>query len=167
MTQRAINYAKAIFDLKIPEECVHNTKDIITSNVELFEALTSPAVKTSEKHTVIDAIFDKEVRNFLKVVCDNESMNIISQIFEAYEELVRDSKNVIRATITFVKRPDDEQLEKIKVMVCKKYNKSGVLLELKEDASLIGGFILTVGDTMYDKSIQGTLSALYKTLVWR
>lgn len=167
MIQRAINYAKALFELNIPEECVHNAKDIIMENKDLLEALSNPTVKTSEKHTVIDDIFDKEVRSFLKVVCDNESMNIISQIFEAYERLVLDSKNVIRATITFVKRPDDEQLEQIKVMVCKKYNKSGVLLELKEDASLIGGFILTVGDTMYDKSIQGTLSSLYKTLVWR
>lgn len=167
MIQRAINYAKAIFELSLPEECVHNARDIITANKDLLEALTNPTIKASEKHTVIDNIFDKEVRSFLKVLCDNDSMNIISQIFEAYEELVLDSKNIIRATMTFVKRPDDEQLEQIKEMVCKIYNKSGVLLELKEDPTLIGGFILTVGDIMYDKSIQGTLSGLYKTLVWR
>jgi len=167
MTQQAMNFAKAIFDLNISEEHIENAKDIIMANKELYEALSNPAVKNSEKHSVIDKIFDKEIRNFLKVLCDYNSMNQISQIFDAYDAIVLEGKNIIRATITFVIRPDNNQLEKIKEFLCSKYNKADVLLELKEDPSLIGGFILTVGDTMYDKSIRGSLSSLSKTLVWR
>ena len=133
MTQSAINYAKAIFELGIPEESVSKAKNIIIENKDLLEALSSPTVKISNKHTVIDDIFDKEIRSFFKVLCDNESISIVSQIFEAYEELVLESKNIIKATITYVQRPDDKQLEQIKEIICKKYNKSGVLLELKED----------------------------------
>ncbi|MFU0828355.1 MAG: hypothetical protein ACFWTJ_12655 [Lachnoclostridium sp.] len=40
-------------------------------------------------------------------------------------------------------------------------------MELKEDPSLIGGFVLKVGNTEYDKSIKGTLDELQKTLVRR
>lgn len=167
MTQRAINYAKAISDLKLSEECVQNAKEIILKNNELLVALSNPSIKKTEKHAVIDAIFDKEVRNFLKVLCDNECFEIVSEIFEAYETIILDSKNIIKATLTFVTKPDDDQLEKIKEMVCNKYNKAGVLLELKEDSSLLGGFVLSVGDMEYDKSIQGTLSSLHKSLVWR
>ena len=167
MTQQSINFARAIFELNISEEHVENAKDIIMANIELYDALSNPAVKNSEKHTVIDKIFDKEIRNFLKVLCNHNCMKMISQIFEAYEALVLASKNEIRATFTFVTKPDDVEIEKVKEFLCNKYNKADVLLELKEDASLIGGFILTVGDTMYDKSIRGSLSSLYKTLVWR
>ena len=167
MTQQALNFAKAIFDLNISEECIENAKDIIMANKELYEALCNPAVRNSEKHSVIDKIFDKEVRNFLKVLCDYNSMNQISQIFNSYDDLVLDGKNIIRATIAFVIRPDDDQLEKLKEFLCNKYNKADVLLELKEDSSLIGGFILTAYDTIYDKSIRGSLSSLSKTLVWR
>ncbi len=167
MTLRDVNYAKVLFDLNISEECVQNTKDMILEHREIFMALINPAIKKSEKHTVIDTFFDKEIRSFLKVVCDNECMEFISKIFDSYEDIVLDSKNIVKATLTYVTRPDDELLEKIKDMVCNKYNKTDVLLELKEDATLLGGFVLSVGDTMYDKSIQGTLSSLSKTLVWR
>lgn len=167
MTQLAMNYAQAIYELKISEESMQDAKQIIMANKELLDSLSNPAVKKSEKHTVIDTVFDKEIRNFLKVLSDHSSMKMISQIFDAYDAIMLDSKNIIRATLTFVIRPDDNQLEKIKEYVCNKYNKTGVLLELNEDSSLIGGFSLTVGDTMYDKSIRGTLSSLSKTLAWR
>jgi len=166
MTNHAMNYAKALFDLNISDEIVQNTKDIL-ENRELLEALSNPSIKKSEKHAVIDTIFDYKISNFLKVLCDNDCMEFISQIIDQYESIVLDSKNIIRATITFVTRPDDDQLEKLKEFVCKKYNKDGVLLELKEDSSLLGGFILSVGDTEYDKSIKGTLSSLHKTLMRR
>jgi len=166
MTNHAMNYAKALFDLNISDGIVQNTKDIL-ENRELLDALCNPSIKKSEKHAVIDTIFDHEIRNFLKVLCDNGCMELLSQIFYTYESIVLDSKNIIKATITFVTRPDDDQLEKLKEFVCKKYNKGNVLLELKEDSSLLGGFILSVGDTEYDKSIKGTLLSLHKTLIRR
>jgi len=167
MIQRAMNYAKVLFDLNISEECVQNTKNIILKSRELQEAFSNPAIKKSEKHAVIDAIFDKRIISFLKVVCDNECMALISQIFDTYEGIVLNHKSIIKATLTFVTRPDNDQLEKIKKFICSDYKKTGVLLELKEDASLLGGFILSVGDMEYDKSIRGTLSSLNKTLMWR
>lgn len=167
MTQGAINYAKALFDLGIQEDCVKSTEDIILQNNELSEALSNPAVKKKEKHAVIDAVFDEKIRSFMKVLCDNEAMGMANEIFDAYDDIALKSKNMIKATITYMSRPDDDQLEGIKKMVCRKFNKSGVLLEMKEDSSLLGGFILTVGDTEYDKSIRGTLEGLGKTLVRR
>lgn len=167
MTQLGMNYGKALFDLNISKECVQNTKDIILNNVELMDALSNPTIKKCEKHTVIDKVFAKEIRNFLKVLCDNERMELISQIFDAFEGIVLNSKNEIKAILTFVTRPDDDQLEKIKEFLCNEFNKTGVLLQLKQDYSLLGGFVLSVGDIEYDKSIKGTLVNLHKTLVRR
>jgi len=167
MTQRAINYAKALYDLNISEEVVQNTRDIILESNELFDALSNPSIKNKEKHAVIDSIFEKEIRNFLKILCDNNCVELILKIFDVYEDIVLENKNIIKATLTYVTKVDDEQIENIKEFIRNKYDKAGVLLELKEDASLIGGFILTVGDIEYDKSIKGTLSSLHKVLVWR
>jgi len=164
MTQHDMNYAKALFDLNISAVCVQNSKDIILENRELLDVLSDPTIKKREKHAVIDSIFDKEIRNFLKALCDNESIEHISRIFDIYEEVVLDSKNIIKAYLSYVTKPDENQLEKFKKFVCNKYNKKSVLLELKEDSSLIGGFILSIGDIEYDKSIKGTLLSLHKTL---
>ncbi|MFA9423843.1 MAG: ATP synthase F1 subunit delta [Sedimentibacter sp.] len=166
MTQRAMNYAKVLFILNIPDEIVNDTKCIL-KNRELLDALSNPSIKKNEKHAVIDTIFDKEIRSFLKIVCDNNFIDTVGQIFYMYEGIVLESKKIIKATLAYVIKPADNQIKKIKEFVSNKYNKTGVLLELKEDASLIGGFILTVDDIEYDKSIKGTLSSLHKTLVWR
>jgi F-type H+-transporting ATPase subunit delta len=167
MTEMAKNFARALFELETSEDSVQKVKNIILDDKDLLSALSNPAVKRSEKHAVIDSVFEKDIRNFLKVLTDHDSMDLLKEIIDAYDELVLNNKNLIRATLTFVTKPDEDQIEKIREMVRRKYNKSGVLLELKEDSSLIGGFILAVGNTIYDKSIQGTLSSLYKTLVWR
>lgn len=167
MTQHAMNYAKALFDKNISNECIEHTKEMISSSSELLEALSNPAVKKVEKHNVIDKLFDQEIRGFLKVLCDYNAIGILNQILKSYDDYVLASKNIVKATLTYVIKPDDNQIEQIKEMVCKKYNKTSVLLELKEDSSLLGGFILTVGNTQYDKSVKGTLANLQKTLVWR
>ena len=38
---------------------------------------------------------------------------------------------------------------------------------LEEDASLLGGFILSIGDKEYDYSVQGRLNRLEEKLTWR
>jgi ATP synthase, F1 delta subunit len=167
MTQRAVNYAKVLFDLKISEECVKNSKEILSVNKELMEALSNPTIKKEEKEAVINAVFDQEIRNFLKLLCNNNCIDSINEIYEAYWSILMNSKDLVEATLTYVSKPNEAQIEDIKKFVCRKYNKSGVVLDFKEDSSLLGGFVLTVGDTMFDKSLKGSLSELQKTLVWR
>ena len=48
----------------------------------------------------------------------------------------------------------EELVEKLKKLICRQYGKDGVELTLQEDPSLVGGFILAVGDSVLDKSIR-------------
>ncbi|MDF2676332.1 MAG: synthase delta chain [Bacillota bacterium] len=167
MTELTMNYSIVLFELKISHEIIHETKNIFLESRELLNALSNPSIQQNEKHSVIDSIFDKEIRNFLKVLSDNNKIDLIVNIIDAYDEVLLQSKNILKVTFTYVTIPDENQINQIKEFVRDKYNKADVLLELKEDSSLLGGFILTVGDIVYDKSIAGTLSSLRKTLAWR
>ena len=167
MTSKAANYAKVLFSLGLKEETVQQTKQIFSESFELIDALDNPIIKEKDKEAVIERIFEKDIRSFLKVLCSNQCIGILDKIFEAYETLVLDSKNIIAAKLSYVTRPDDAELEQIKDMLCDKYRKTGVILDLEEDTSLIGGYVLTVGDMEYDKSIRGTLSEMQKALVRR
>lgn len=40
-------------------------------------------------------------------------------------------------------------------------------MELKEDKSLVGGFILRVEDQEFDYSLKGRINALQQKLIWR
>jgi len=167
ITSQAANYAKVLYSLGIGEESVHRAEQILTENRELVNALGNPIIKKQEKEAVVNDIFSNDIRGFINVLCNNQCIGIFDKIFEAYETIILDSKNLITAKLSYVTRPDDAEIKQIKDMVCNKYKKAGVILTLEEDTSLIGGFVLAVGDMEYDKSIKGTLSELQKALVRR
>lgn len=167
ITQRALNYAKILYSLQLKEESINSARNILISVSELMEVLENPVIGKQEKASVIDALFDKDIRSFLKVLCENDAISLFAQIAEAYNELVLEHKNILKAKLTYAVKPLEAQLDEIKKMLCEKYQKTGVFLELEEDASLIGGFVLHVRDMEYDKSIKGALSEMQKTLIRR
>lgn len=167
ITQRAANYGAVLYSLDIAETVVKQSQEILQENPQLLEALENPTIRKGEKDAVIDAVFPKDIRNFLKVLCQNNHIEINQQIFEAYEDIVLKKENRMKAELSYVMKFEEEEINQIKKMICTKYNKTGVDLELKEDSSLIAGFVLTVGDTEYDKSIKGTLKELQNALVGR
>jgi F-type H+-transporting ATPase subunit delta len=167
ISQRALNYAKVLYSLELKEESINKAKSLLLNCSELIDVLLNPAIKKQEKDSVIEALFDKEMCSFLKVLCENKAIDSYAEIFEAYEELLFEHKNILRAKLTYAVKPSEEELGQIKQQLCDKYKKTGVFLELKEDASLIGGFVLYVGDMEYNKSIKGALSEMQKTLIGR
>lgn len=167
ITYRAANYANVLFSMGFTEESIHESAEILLKNKELMGVLENPSIKESQKVAVINSIFPKEIQGFLKVLCANQCIDIADMIFDEYDTILLNSKNIIKAKLSYVTRPDETELEQIKDMICNKYKKAGVSLELATDASLIGGYTLSIGDTIFDKSIKGTLEELEKTLARR
>lgn len=167
ISQRALNYARVLNSMEITEESVLKAKQLLSESNELVEALVNPVIKQQEKASVIDTLFEKEIGKFLKVLCENNSIGDFEEIFNAYEEILLGQKNIIKAKLSYAVKPEEEELNQIKKTLCDKYKKTGVFLELEEDASLIGGYVLYVGDIEYNKSIKGALSEMQKTLIGR
>lgn len=167
ISQRALNYAKIVFSMELQENSINAAKNLLFNNKDLSDALKNPVIKMQEKAAIIDKLFDKEISNFIKVLCENNAISLYAEIVDAYDELVLNRNNMIKAKLSYAMKPDEAELDQIKKMICDKYKKTGVFLELEEDASLIGGFVLYVTDMEYDKSIKGTLSEMQKTLIRR
>lgn len=167
MTERATQYGRVLYELSLDHSVLESSEKIFSENPELVEALDNPSVKPAEKHNVIDRLFEKPVRSFLKVVADNGMISEILDIYEAEKEYDLDARNWITATLFYVTKPDERQIRGIKKKVCADYKKDGVRLLLKEDKSLIGGFILRVRDFETDCSIKGRIDALTDRLIRR
>lgn len=167
MTQAATNYGQVLYELSIPKELVEEAESIFRKVPQLKEALTSPVVKKSEKDHVIDRVFKKELRNFLKVLCGHQDMDCIEDVFEAYHAYACEQEGILRATLYYVTEPDAEQLKKIKQILMSKYQKRDVELLLVKDSGLGGGFIVRTGDIETDWSIKGRLKQLEQILMRR
>ena len=79
MTQLAINYGTALYELNIPEEELMAQRSLLQETKELTKSLTSPIVSMKEKHAVIDRIFTGKFKNFLKKLCDYNSMGYLKK----------------------------------------------------------------------------------------
>lgn len=76
------------------------------------------------------------------------------------------SKNADRlfVTLKYVTAPDEAQLKGIKEFVARRYGKSNIIFEMKEDASLGGGFVIEAGNEVFDWSTDGRIRQLRKKI---
>ncbi|GAB5082440.1 hypothetical protein Osc1_16130 [Hominimerdicola sp. 21CYCFAH17_S] len=164
ITCAAENCGKVLYSLNIPESDIIESERLWNVSAQLREALCCPAVSLREKYSVIDKLFPTSVGAFLKVICGFGHIDALSEIFEAYKELMLKSRGIVKAVLYCAKAPDKETEKKFREMLCRKYGADGAELEICTDSSLIGGYRLCVGDTEYDKSVAGALKALHKKL---
>ncbi len=160
MTGIPDNYARVLFDMNLDSGDIETTRKLLTESDELAEALVSPVISRREKRNVIDSLFPDSTKNFVKVMCENGDIGCARSMFESHRELERRRDNAISAVFTYVTKPDDTQVEKLKKKIARDYNKENVELTLVEDPSLIGGFVLTVGDFVLDQSVKTSIQRL-------
>ena len=153
----ALEYAKRLRELNIPGDIVGQTGDIFKAVPQVKLDFESPAVSLSAKHNVIEKVFPLQIRDFLKVLCDNGDVGLWDDICTAYREFSPEKKGEFVVTLSYVTAPTDEQLQNIRNFIQKKYNREDMVFETKEDPSLGGGFIIRAGNEVYDWSTNGRM----------
>lgn len=109
----------------------------------------------------------KDLTEFLKQLCENHQTKEIVDILENYSQNSKKDYHVVTARFFYVHMPDEEQIEKIKKILCKKYNADDAKIIFEKDEALIGGFIINVDNVEFDYSIKGRLDKLKQKLTWR
>ena len=153
----ALEYAKRLRELNIPGDIVGQTGDIFKAVPQVKLDFESPAVSLSAKHNVIEKVFPLQIRDFLKVLCDNGDVYLWDDICTAYREVSPEKKEEFVVTLSYVTAPTDEKLQNIRNFIQKKYNREDMVFETKEDPSLGGGFIIRAGNEVYDWSTNGRM----------
>ncbi|MFK2819128.1 ATP synthase F1 subunit delta [Flavobacteriaceae sp. LMIT009] len=168
-TRAAIRYAKAALSLASDQkaaEAVNNDMITIAStiaeNAELDLVLKNSVIKSEVKKSVLAEIFPKlntistELFNLL---ITNKRIDILEAVASKYSELFDQlsGKEVAQVTTAF---PMTEDLE-IKVLAkVKELTDKSVVLENVVDESILGGFILRIGDKQYNASVANKLNKL-------
>lgn len=160
MIDLPVNYARVLFDMNLDPEPVKEMRALLTESAELEDALCNPLFRKAEKRRVIDRLFPESTRSFVKVMCDNDDIGCSGEMFDAYDAMVREREETVKAVFTYVTEPDEAQVERLKKKIAKDYNKKNVELELVHDPSLMGGFVLTVEDSVLDQSVKTSMTRL-------
>lgn len=177
-TQRhaaASQYANAVMELaidagadKVVMEDLKSVKQVVGQTPDFDIVLQHPGVPPQEKKQLIISIFGGKVNDLtlrlLELLADRRRLELIPYIETEYLKLWRAKQNIVAGTLVYAERPDARVLSEIK---SKLQTKLGKTLELdeKEDKSLIGGFVLKLGDQLIDGSLKGRLQSIEKSLL--
>lgn len=167
MKDLAQDYGKLLYELNYSADAVKSFYKVLKGNDELLTALDNPTVSKTAKNNIIDKIFDKEVTPFVKCLCNNGRITSYAEVYDVYKTMVEKSKGIMRATLFVTEQPADEDLKGMEKMLKSKYKKDKVKISVVNDPELIGGFILKVGDTEYNRSFKYTFNKLKQKYDWR
>ncbi|MBI3237457.1 MAG: ATP synthase F1 subunit delta, partial [Flavobacteriia bacterium] len=100
---------------------------------------------------------------FIALIAKNGRESILPEIAEAFHELVKEKKGIVSVSIVSATALDagvkKQILDKVQATT------TGTLEVTEEiDASLIGGFIVKMGDTQIDASVASKLAQLKQRL---
>ena len=152
----AMRYAQVLYELNVPKEAIQKAREIFEEVPQLHDVFVNPTIPAQKKERVIDKVFPQEMRNFLKVACKYERMDLIPEIFAAYDRYCDEQDRILSAVLTCVELPSDEQLKNMEARI-----------EIQTDSPLLGGIVLRTGSDEYDWSLKGRLDRLGQKLTWR
>lgn len=168
-SRAAHRYAKATLDLAVDKKATAAVeKDMrsiiatIADSKELQEMLSSPVVKTTAKKEVLTAVFkeaDTITEGLIGILVDNKRVSLLPDVAQKYIILNEALKGQNLALVTTAVPLTPELEAKILAKVTE-ITGNKVALKNTIDPSIVGGFVLRVGDLQYDASIANKLNGI-------
>lgn len=168
-TRAAIRYAKAILEIA---QANHNTANVtkdmnsivnaVKESKELKNFLQSPIIKGEVKYSSLLAIFasaQKETKSLFQLLLANKRFELLPTIASDFKALVNELNGVEIAKVTTA-FPLTANLETKVLAKIKEFSNKTITIENIVDESIIGGFILTMGDQQYNASVANSLQNL-------
>jgi F-type H+-transporting ATPase subunit delta len=102
-------------------------------------------------------------RNFLFLLTEKDRMSSLKDIIQAFHALADESSGRLRAQVTVASALSEPELARLRTVLGKLTGRQ-VIVEPKEDPSLIGGVVTRIGGKVYDGSVRAQLATLHARL---
>jgi F-type H+-transporting ATPase subunit delta len=172
-TRAAIRYAKAILDLahskNVADAVANDMKTIsttISSNQELSTFILNPTMKVEVKESALLEVFadsNAVTKGLFHLLFENKRFEILGEIATEYNNLFDELNGVQVAQVTTAIAMDAALQAKVLSKIAT-FSDKKITLENTIDPSIIGGFILRIGDKQYNASVANRLQVLKREL---
>ena len=139
-------------------------------NRDLAMMLKSPIVNGGKKKQVLTALFgegfDDLTNKFLSLVVDKGREAALPAIADEFVAQYRQLKKITTAKVTSAKPLSEAALEKIKAkLLSSSMTRENIEIVTAVNPDLLGGFVIEIGDKLYDSSVAHKLNLLRKEFV--
>ena len=169
-------YGDALFELAVEEnkidvllEEIEQLQNILAQNEDFGKLMNHPKIIKEEKIQVAENVFkgriSKELLGFLTIIISKDRYKEIDEILAYFIAEVKKYKGIGVATVTTAVPLREDQCRKIEQKLLETTEYKSMEMHYKQDASLIGGMVIRIGDRVVDSSISTKLNELQKELL--
>ena len=169
MSRAAIRYAKAILETAISTGKANQVNDdmksiiaAVNSSADLKDFLASPIITSEVKMNVLSEIFGSvqaDTKSLFRLLQENKRFQILEAIATQFNAQFDEMNGVEVAKVTTA-FPITAELEAKILAKATSISTKKITIQNTVDPSIIGGFILRIGDKQYNASVSNRLHEL-------
>ncbi len=138
----------------------------VAADAQMVECITNPRLLPAQvAQLFLDVVgsVSAEQQNFVRLLVDNERLQVLPEIRELYVELKNGQEGVQEADIASAFPLDDATLKNLVADLESRF-KCRIQAKVSLDPELIGGVRIAVGDQVIDASVRGKLASMATAL---
>ncbi len=172
-SRAAVRYAKAILDMAQASNVAAQVNEdmaliasTIKENKELKNFIDNPTIKAEVKESALSEVFASTqniTKGLFRLLLENKRFEILEHIAVQYKAQFDIASGVETATVTTA-IPLTEELEAKVMSKIKEFSDKKISIKNIVDPSIIGGFILRIGDKQFNASVANSLLTLKREL---
>jgi F-type H+-transporting ATPase subunit delta len=169
MSRAAIRYAKAILETAVSTGKANQVNDdmksiiaAVNSSADLKDFLASPIITSEVKMIVLSEVFgsvEEDTKSLFRLLQENKRFEILEAIAAQFNVQFDEMNGVEVAKVTTA-FPITADLEAKILAKATSMSTKKITIQNTVDPSIIGGFILRIGDKQYNASVSNRLQEL-------
>lgn len=178
MSQSSVSdrYARAIFELGVETgqlsaitDQVRRFAQVYSGSAELRAVLDNPIIEVEKRQAILADVSARvglmgSALNLIKLLSSRKKLRVIADIARRLDRFSDEKAGVVRATVTSAKVMPESFYSRL-VSELEAATARKIVLERREDPSLIAGFVTRIGDNTIDGSVKGRLNEIERQLV--
>lgn len=165
----AERYARAIFELgeesgqlAVLADNLQKFNATLEQSPELTSVLSSPVIEEQKREAIVAVVAERLTLvplalNTLKQLVRRRRLGALPEILERLTSFSDEMNGVVRVTVTSAQPMPESYFLRLSQQVHQSTGKR-VILEKREDQSLIAGVLMQIGDNTIDGSLKGRLA---------
>ncbi len=172
MSARSVarRYARALFELEQEGADIRislSTVAEVVAVAEVRKLLAMSQVQSKDKAAVIEKVAGKlsrEVVRLVNILCERGKADLLPEISELFESMTRQAASEIEADVVAAVKLNAASKDKIARVLGKVVGRK-VKLNVSQDADILGGLVVQIGDRQMDYSLRTRLQDLKRVMM--
>ena len=165
MNEATQRYAAALFGAARGEgESLISAARALMADTRQWNLLVSAATTPAEKKELLAGAPQLDgqdaLKAFLNLLLEEGHLEALPEILTEFSRLTLNAQGGLECVMTCARQPDQATQDAVRKAACKLRGVEKVVLQIKIDPSLLGGFVLEMDGVTYDRSVKGRLNRL-------